>query len=177
MSVYTHFGSMDEVRRAVRRDGFARLAAFLERARKTGDPVADLTELGWGYFLNAVQNPNLYRAMFMEGPVDASDVEVGLDTFQTLVDGVQRCADAGRFTSEVDAWNLATQLWASVHGVVALHLAGMLTVEDVPSLIFTAARNAFIAFGDDPDETNRSMKKAMRRIRNANGELPEPLRI
>ncbi|MEA2477944.1 MAG: hypothetical protein QOC87_2143 [Actinomycetota bacterium] len=174
MSVYTHFGSMDELRRAVRRDGFERLAAFLARVPKTADPVADLTELGWAYFLNALQNPTLYRAMFMEGPVDASDSEVGLDTFQTLVDAVQRCIDAKRF-SMGDAWNLATQLWASVHGVAALHLAAMLTVDGVSALLLTTARNAFVAFGDDPQDADRSMKKALRRIRKSANGIPEAL--
>lgn len=175
MSVYTHFGSMDELRRAVRRDGFERLADFLARVRQTTDPVADVTELGWAYFLNALQNPNLYRAMFMEGPVDGSDGEVGLDTFQTLVDGVQRCIDAGRFTADGDAWDLATQLWASVHGVVALHLAGMLTTDGVTTLLLTTARNAFVAFGDDPTETDRSMKKALRHIRRSAADIPPEL--
>ncbi|MFN2594343.1 MAG: TetR/AcrR family transcriptional regulator [Actinomycetota bacterium] len=165
MSVYTHFGSMDELRRVIRRDGFERLAEFLARVPKTNDPVADLTELGWAYFLNALQNPNLYRAMFMEGPVDASDIEVGLDTFQTLVDSVQRCIDAKRFTIEDDAWNLATQMWASIHGVVALHLASMLTVDGVTALLLACARNSCVAFGDDPQAIDRSIKKALRRIR------------
>lgn len=171
MSVYTHFGSMNELRRAVRRDGFARLAEFLARVRKTNDPLADLVELGWAYFENALRNPNLYRAMFMEGPVDTDDLGVGLDTFQTLVDAVQRCLDDARFAAgRGDAWDLATQLWAAVHGVVALHLANMLTVDGVASLLLTAARNTFIAFGADPEDTDRSIKKAVRRIRSTADE-------
>ena len=35
MAVYTHFGSMDQVRQAVRQDGFARLAAELDAVDRT----------------------------------------------------------------------------------------------------------------------------------------------
>src|SRR5688572_6299691 len=66
MAVYTHFGGMDEVRREVRREGFARLGAHLSGTPTTDDPVADLGLLGVAYYVNAVTNPNLYRAMFME---------------------------------------------------------------------------------------------------------------
>jgi hypothetical protein len=74
-----------------------------------------------------------------------------------------------------DAWNLATQLWASVHGVAALHLAAMLTVDGVSALLLTTARNAFVAFGDDPQDADRSMKKALRRIRKSANGIPEAL--
>src|SRR5688572_29989951 len=73
MVVYTHFGSMPEVRREVRREGFARLGAQLAAVEVTGDPVADYFVLGWAYFRNGTQDPNLYRAMFLDGPVDAED--------------------------------------------------------------------------------------------------------
>src|SRR5438045_8769349 len=42
MAIYTHFGGMSELRRAVRQEGFARLAARAARVRETDDPVADL---------------------------------------------------------------------------------------------------------------------------------------
>src|SRR3712207_8621113 len=53
-----------------------------------------------GYCMNAIDNPNLYRVMFMEAPLDEHDAGVGLDTFERLVAAVQRCIDAGRFRSE-----------------------------------------------------------------------------
>src|SRR2546423_3555500 len=70
MAIYTHFGGMPELRRAVRREGFARLAASLARVDETEDPVADLAMLGAAYYETALSNPDLYRVMFMEQPLD-----------------------------------------------------------------------------------------------------------
>ena len=90
MAVYTHFGGMTELRREVRREGFARLGAALTAVELTGDAVADLVLLGWAYYSNGTTNPNLYRAMFMDGPVGEADAEVGRETFDQLVTGVRR---------------------------------------------------------------------------------------
>ncbi|MGH8917144.1 MAG: TetR/AcrR family transcriptional regulator, partial [Actinomycetes bacterium] len=128
MAIYTHFGGMDELRREIRREGFRRLGEQLDAAERTDDPLADLAALGWAYYASATASPNLYRAMFLEGPVDEADLETGLETFERLVAGVQRCIDAGRF-ADADATDLATQLWALEHGVVSLQLAHLLAPE------------------------------------------------
>ena len=77
MAVYTHFGGMQNLRQEVRREGFARLRAHLEAVHPTGDPVADLGRLGWAYHDNALENPNLYRAMFMDHPEPAGPTASG----------------------------------------------------------------------------------------------------
>lgn len=149
MSVYTHFGSMDELRRAVRVEGFARLREHLNAVADTGDPVADLAHLGQAYYLTAVENPNLYRAMFMDGPVDEDDKETGLETFDRLVAGVQRCMDAGRFRPD-DPRALALQLWGLQHGMITLQFAHMLTPDEALRGVLGAGYNLILAFGDDP---------------------------
>ena len=170
MAVYTHFGSIDELRRAVRRAGFERLRANLARATQTGDPVADVSVQGWGYCINAIQNPNLYRVMFMESPLDERDASVGLDTFETLVAGVQRCIDAGRFRP-ADAWSLAIRLWTNVHGASSLHVAGMLQREDVLEVATKSGRALFIDFGDEPAATERSLAATGARIAGTDWDL------
>ena len=159
MAVYTHFGSMADVRRAVRREGFARLAEHLDAVEHTGDPVADLVVQGWAYYLNGTTNPNLYRAMFMDRPCDDGEAEVGMDTFERLVDGVRRCIDGGRFDPAV-ALDLATQLWAASHGVVSLELSGMLPRERAVGSLLAMARNLLQAFGDSPAALGRSLARA-----------------
>src|SRR3954452_3546234 len=76
MAVYTHFGGMNELRREVRREGVTPLGTHLAAVDASGDPVGDLVLLGWAYYVNATTTPNLYRAMFMDGPVDESDAVV-----------------------------------------------------------------------------------------------------
>jgi AcrR family transcriptional regulator len=165
MAIYTHFGGMDEVRRAVRREGFARLAAHLATVERSGDPVADLSTLGWAYYVNAMTNPNLYRAMFMERPLDATDADVGVESFLLLVDCVDSCRRAGRF-EDADPVERTTQLWAIEHGVISAHLTGippLLTTDQVIDTISAASANLFKAFGDDPRSAGRSIATARRR--------------
>src|SRR5690242_10335956 len=64
MAVYTHFGGMEELRRAVRSEAFSGLARGLDAVASTRDPVADLAAMGWAYYEYAVANPHLYRTMF-----------------------------------------------------------------------------------------------------------------
>src|SRR3954452_4400703 len=121
MAIYTHFGGMPELRRAVRREGFARLAEHLAAVRETEDAVADLALLGRAYYDNALSNPHLYRVMFMEQPLDEADAAARTETFEVLVAAMQRCIEDGRF-APADAADLATQFWALGHGVVSLQL-------------------------------------------------------
>jgi AcrR family transcriptional regulator len=163
MAIYTHFGGMTELRQAVRREGFARLAAHMAQVATTADPVADLGLLGWRYYLNATTNPHLYRAMFMEH-VERRDEDIGIDTFQTLVHSVNRCIRAGRFR-KADPFDLAMQLWSSSHGIVALQLAGLATPDQAVATSVAINLNLLIAFGDDPDAAAKSMKTTRRRAR------------
>jgi AcrR family transcriptional regulator len=164
MAIYTHFGGMDEVRRAVRLEGFARLGAHLAAVEESGDTVADLCLLGWAYYVNAMTNPNLYRAMFMEHP-DAGDSGAGAETFRQLVAGVDRCIRAGRFGA-ADPVELATQLWATAHGIVTLRLAGippLVSTGQAVATLLAVSTNLFHAFGDDRRATSRSVAAARRR--------------
>lgn len=159
MAIYTHFGGMQNLRQEVRQEGFARLRAHLDSVRPGTDPLADLARLGWAYHDNALENPNLYRAMFMD-PEPAGD-GIGLDTFEQLVAGVRRCLEAGRF-SPADPYALALQLWSMAHGVVALQLSGLLDSTVARKTLHAAWRNLCLAFGDDPQKTDRSMARARR---------------
>ena len=157
-AVYTHFGSITELRRAIRRVGFERLADYQRSYERTDDPVADLAKQGWAYCRNAMTNPNMYRVMFMEAPLDESDAEVGLYTFEMLVGEVRRCVEAGRFRG--DPFDMASQCWATTHGVVTLYLAGMFDEAEVDRLTAVIGRALFVSFGDDPAATDASLLRS-----------------
>src|SRR5256885_465846 len=140
MAVYTHFGGMDELRRSVRAEAFTGLARDLDEVPSTRDPVADLAAMGWAYYGYAVENPHLYRTMFMEAPMDDVDMTIGLETFTRLVDGVQRCIDAGRF-HDADSFRCAAQLWALTHGIVALRLAALIDHDQAVACLADAGGN------------------------------------
>ena len=157
MAVYTYFSGMDELRHAVRVEGFDRLAEHLARVEVGPDPVTEVCELGSEYLANALANPDLYRFMFMETPTEP-DVHVGIATFERLVAGVRRAVEAGRFTG--DPWERAQQLWSALHGVVALHLAGLFTTEELLGTLGRTTLDLFVAFGDDRDAALASFDRA-----------------
>ena len=160
MAVYTHFGGMEELRREVRVEGFNRLRDHLAAVPETDDPVHDLVELGGAYYLNAVRNPNLYRAIFMDAPVGGE--YVGLDTFEVLVRCVQRCIDAGRFT-DGDALAMAGQFWAASHGAIALQIAGLFSPDDAAACFAGVGTNLIAAFSTEADRPRVTPRTRSRR--------------
>ena len=140
MAVYTHFGSMDDLRAEVAREGFDRLRRRLRTVEPSDDPMADLGAAT---------------------PGAAGVAGVGYDTFLILVDGVQRCIDAGRF-HPADPLLLATQVWAGVHGAVALAHAGLLDPDELERASAASARNLFVGFGDDRARVSASFSRAGR---------------
>lgn len=164
MAVYTHFGGMDGLRRALRERGFARLTDYFDLVPVTRDPVADLAALGWAYCFNAVANPQIYRAVFLEAPIDSDDEAIGRAAVQQPIDTVARCIEAGRFRP-ADPESLGIQLWVASHGMVTGLLAHLLTLEEVIEHFSAMGVNLFIGFGDDPKKAKRSIQRAQRHMR------------
>jgi AcrR family transcriptional regulator len=112
MAVYTHFGGMPGLWRAVRQEGFTRLAHRLDLVPRTRDPVRDLGALGAAYVANALDNPHLYRVMF-EAAVELEDAAAADTGFRALVVTAEEARRVGRFAGTCDCDQLATQLWAA----------------------------------------------------------------
>ena len=159
MAVYTHFGSMDDLRRAVRIEGFERLAEHLARVPATDDPVADLVAIGFAYATNAIVNANLYRVMFMETPLDAADAETGTSTFDPVVRAVERCVKARRFRKG-DPQHGAMQLWVLTHGLCGGLLSGIFSGDDLATIGPEMTLNLFVGLGDRRAAAERSFATA-----------------
>jgi AcrR family transcriptional regulator len=156
MAVYTYFNGMKELRHAILEEGFARFAKLLDRVPIGDDPITELTELGGAYFINAITNPHLYRFIFSERSKE--DSEVGMETFERLVAGVDRAVRAGRFEGEPRA--VARQMWAMAHGVVTLHLSDLLTLDEATEAFQGMGLTVMIGLGDDPERARASIAKA-----------------
>jgi AcrR family transcriptional regulator len=162
MAVYTYFGGMDGLWKALRQEGFTRLAAKLATVSISEDPVRDLAALGAAYLSNALENPDFYRLMFDAG-FEVEDAGAAGEGLQLLARGIERAKEAGRFPADVDSLELATQTWAIGHGLASLVATGPLPRQalayGVPML--TAL---FINAGDDPDTCRRSVEHGWGRM-------------
>ena len=146
MAVYTHFGGMDELRRAVRGTGYQALADDLAAIPRAGEPFAALLVLCHGYYRFAVSHADLYRAMFMERPLDEQDAEECAGIFATLTEAVARCVEAGALAPGEPA-AIATEIWVLGHGIASLELAALLTHEQGESLARSALAHLLAGLG------------------------------
>lgn len=163
MAVYTYFDGMDGLWKALRQEGFSRLAARLATTSLTADPVRDLAALGAAYLLNALDGPDLYRVMFDAG-FELEDAEAADDPLRLLVQTVERAKAAGRFRDDVDAVRLATQIWVIGHGLASLVATGPLPREALAhGLPMLAA--LFTDAGDTPERCRRSLQRGWASLR------------
>jgi AcrR family transcriptional regulator len=156
MAVYTYFGSMDGMWKALRQEGFTRLAARFATVATSEDPVQDLTALVAAYLGNALDHPDLYRVMF-DSNFDLEDLRAADATLEYLVQAIDRSRKADRFRAATDPLELATQSWAIAHGLVSLVANGPLPrrtlANGVPLLIAL-----YTSTGDDPDSCRDSVE-------------------
>lgn len=168
MAVYTYFDGIDGLWRAVRQEGFTRLAAELATVETTDDPVRDLTALGAGYLTNALANPDLYRVMF-DATAELEDAASADATLGLLVAAVARARDAGRFAPGTDPEVTALRVWVVGHGLASLVATGPL-----PAAVLANGEPMlaalFVAAGDEPERCARSVARGWR-------PEPEPDRV
>jgi AcrR family transcriptional regulator len=130
--VYTLFGGKEGLLEALWTEGFDRLWTLEADAPRT-PPTRWLQALGEAYWRNAVEHPAYYAIVFGAAvpgfrPSQAT-FRHGRRTFRIVVEAVQACIDAGAYEDH-GAEAMAEELWAAVHGVVSLHLAGHLPDEE-----------------------------------------------
>lgn len=158
MAVYTHFDGMPGLWRAVRQEGFVRLARELSGVPTGDDPVRDLAALGAAYQRNAIAHPDLYRVMFDEA-YDLEDPSVAAAGFDLLVDGVARARTDGRFDAGADDRRVATRFWASGHGLTMLRLGGVLDPDTYRAESEAVAVALFVDAGDDRERCRDSVAR------------------
>ena len=165
-AVYTHFGSMSDLVRAMAREGFARLHERMTAVSMTGDPVADVVTLGCAYRDNARDNPHLYAVMFGGSSLGGfsltdEDRQHGRYTLEVLVGAVIRCMTAGRFRP-ADPGLVAHQMWIALHGLVTLELGRYLVDHYDAEVCFEAqVTGLMLGAGDDAAVAAQSVRQAL----------------
>lgn len=126
-AVYSLFGGKPELVRALFIEAFARFGRRLAAVSHTDDPLFDLLQLGVVYRESALADPHLYSIMFAHPvPEFEPDQEAALQsrsTMEPLLDAVRRGVEAGALRAEKPEL-IGFSLWATVHGLVSLELAG-----------------------------------------------------
>ncbi|MGY1754107.1 TetR/AcrR family transcriptional regulator [Blastococcus sp. SYSU D01042] len=136
MGVYNRFGSKHGLIAAVLIRGFDGLAESI-RVREDTDPAQRLGTCGRSYRRFALANPQHYEAMFGGGVSPADRAAASSDelkehaaaAFGVLVDEVARAMEVGVLRRD-DPREVASVIWAAVHGAVALELAGVTQTAD-----------------------------------------------
>jgi AcrR family transcriptional regulator len=133
MTPYRYFRNKEEILAAVRAAAFDRFAAALEdaAAKTRGDLRAGGQATGEAYIRFALSDPDAYRLMF-----DLSQphpdrypelVRASARARQMMSAALEALVKAGIFAG--DPQLLGYVFWATMHGLVVLHLAGKLPKE------------------------------------------------
>jgi AcrR family transcriptional regulator len=121
-SIYLHFADRDELLDAVVVQTFADFGDHLRAAflAAPADPVAQLRAGCLAYCAFAEAAPHAYAVLF--GGAITRRPNVGIDTFDLLVEGVAAVISAGR-CSPGDPFVVARRVWTQLHGAVTLRAA------------------------------------------------------
>jgi AcrR family transcriptional regulator len=126
-AVYSLFGDKAGLLRALYRAGFETLRRNTEAVPATDDPARDIVALAAAYRDSARQNRNLYALMFDMVPgwrPQPEDQAAARRTLRPLAAAVARAVAEGLLPDDVRG--LTNQLFALVHGLASLELAGLL---------------------------------------------------
>ena len=126
MSIYNHFGGKNGVIDAIIIEGFALLARMADTTLE--DPRENLLAGSRAYRDFALRHRAHYPLMFLHRFIGYDPSNETLNAayrgVEILSGQVQRCVDAGYFAGRLGT-DVAQQLWASVHGYVALEISGI----------------------------------------------------
>ena len=175
MVVYSHFGGIPELTRAVIEHGFKELDAAFSRLPVTDDPIADLAVQALTCRRVARTNPHLYDLMFglstrgSYRPLQESEVRSSgrspafLAAYAHVTEACTRLVDSGRVRQQ-DPCGIAAQLWSFVHGFITLELAETFVGFDDPvrQVLLPLGVNVSVGLGDTRERAEASHQAAAR---------------
>lgn len=128
-AVYALFGSKEALQRAVLVAGFAEFTEAQDAAPVVDDPVTDIAGLGAIYVQWAIDHPRLYEAMYGDAlaglPASPELQAARTRSMARVTAAVRRGLATGVFRSASET-TIVTSLWAQVHGLSSLTIAGHL---------------------------------------------------
>jgi len=183
MAVYSHFGGIAELIRAVADHGYEELDRAFGQVPVTEDPVADLFVMALTTLRFARANPHLYDLMFglsmraTYRPVPEARFSGRSLAFRAayahLLDACGRLVRSGR-VGAAQPGVIAASLWSFVHGYVTLELAGHFAEFDDPvqQVLLPMGVTFAVGLGDTRESAQASHEAAARRYRGRPGTQP-----
>ena len=132
-AIYLHFPSREEIARQLTREAFGELLSYFAPVLSIKDPMKRVRAFGKAYVEFGLSRPESYRLCFMTNQDLSSEIfphktngkldpnEPGDNALMLVAATVRELVKSGRF-APIDPDMGAHLLWASVHGVVSLHL-------------------------------------------------------
>lgn len=175
MAVYSHFGGIPELTRAVIDHGFKELDRAFSQLPVTDDPIADLAVQALTCRRVARQNPHLYDLMFglstraTYRPLSDPDVRSSgsspafRNVYARIAVACARLVSSGRVRQQ-DPDVVTAQLWSFVHGFITLELADTFVECDDPvrHVLLPMGVNLSVGLGDTRERAEASHETAAR---------------
>jgi AcrR family transcriptional regulator len=173
-AVYSVFGGKEGLLGAMYWTMAESMAAAHARVPQADDPLAELQRLTAAYRRSALAHPDLYPLMF-GGAVpgftpEARAMAHARTAFARVHETIARGLDAGRFRGRTVS-GMAHMLWALVHGLASLELAGALGTRAAASAMWRDAVSTLLrGFSAAPPASDASRRSVPRRA--AGARLP-----
>jgi AcrR family transcriptional regulator len=175
MVVYSYFGGIPELTRAVIDQGFKELDAAFSALPVSDDPIADLAVQALTCRRVARENPHLYDLMFglstraTYRPLpDSGFHSSGLSlafraAYAHVAQACERLVTSGRVRQQ-DPDSIAAQLWSFVHGFITLELADTFVGfgDPVRQVLLPLGVNLSVGLGDTRERALASHEAAAR---------------
>jgi AcrR family transcriptional regulator len=175
MVVYSHFGGIPELTRAVIDRGFKELESAFSQLPVTDDPIADLAVLALTCRRVARHNPHLYDLMFglstrgsyrpLQGGRSGGNGQSPAfrSAYDHVAEACARLVKSGRVNGQ-DPDGIAAQLWSFVHGFITLELAETFIGFDDPvsQVLLPLGVNVSVGLGDTRGRAEASHQAAAR---------------
>jgi AcrR family transcriptional regulator len=175
MVVYSHFGGIPELTRAVIDQGFKELDAAFSQLPVTDDPITDLAVQALTCRRVARENPHLYDLMFglstrgSYRPLQAASSgasgrsQAFRAAYSHVTEACERLVKSGRVRQQ-DPEGIAAQLWSFAHGFITLELADTFIGFDDPvrQVLLPLGVNVSVGLGDTREHAEASHEAAAR---------------
>jgi AcrR family transcriptional regulator len=178
MVVYSHFGGVPELIRAVVDHGFRELDRAFSELPATEDPITDLFAIALTMRELARANPHLFDLMFglstraTYRPMPDRDLRRSGHSpafraaYAHVTDACTRLVESGRI-GPLDPTVVAAVLWSSMHGYITLELGDHFAEFDDPvvQIMLPIGVISSIGLGDDPERARASHQAALALVR------------